>query len=209
MWLSPLRHGQLTKCNSEAEPVTTESCHAKATDSIRKLSELKEKCDRVHQKATSFTRDPASKSEWHDRIAPYQALLIATKSISISANAQVDFQDALKKVWECVRSFLKYLRGLLPISREGMIPLIITAQCRMDFFKQVPWLEGFGLNCLGDLAMYRMAVEADPENRDPWRVASERWYKEAKEENILRPIFRDSWSGRVPQSDGDDVISGH
>ncbi|KAK1981035.1 hypothetical protein LZ30DRAFT_100080 [Colletotrichum cereale] len=151
----------------------------KATDSIRELSKLKEKCDRVHKKATSSTRVPASKSEWHDLIAPYQALLIATKSGPISANEQVQCQAVLG-VWECVQSFLEHLLELLPTSREGTLPLITTAQCCMDFLlEHLPCLKGFGLHCLGDLAKYRMEVEIEPTSRKRWQEASKRWHEEA------------------------------
>ncbi|KAK1990882.1 hypothetical protein LX36DRAFT_378989 [Colletotrichum falcatum] len=171
---------------TECEPRdTTESCDANATESINSLRVLIKK-GKV-EVAPHF--GSASKS-WDNLIAPYQALLAATEGVGqfasdilISSDTQTECQAALEEAWGCVRSFLVSLSHQLPESRHGMLPLITTAQCRMDFFlKDVPCLKAFGLDCLGRLATYRAEIETDPETRNRWMTASERWYNEAKRE---------------------------
>ncbi|KDN65894.1 hypothetical protein CSUB01_11168 [Colletotrichum sublineola] len=131
-----------TKCQSGSKG-TTESCDANATESTKARGELQRKCN---VGASSRWVCSVSKSEWHDHIAPYQALLYATEGVgqgaccvSVSAHIRIECQAALGEALKCVQLFLDHLLGHLPASREGILALVTTTACRMDFFlKHVP-----------------------------------------------------------------------
>jgi len=80
-----------------------------------------------------------------------------------------------------IHSFLELLRCRLPSSREYMRTFIYFAYHMMALlFETVPSFEETWIECLGDLARYRTAIEDDdPRERDIWAGISQYWYRMA------------------------------
>lgn len=80
-----------------------------------------------------------------------------------------------------IHSFLELLRKRLPGSLEHMLTFIYLAYSMMTLLlESIPAFEGTWIECLGDLARYRMAVEeVDMRDRDTWSAVSRYWYGRA------------------------------
>jgi hypothetical protein len=80
-----------------------------------------------------------------------------------------------------IHSFLELLRYRLPDSLEFMISFIYTAYQMMSLlYETVPAFKNTWIECLGDLARYRMAIEdEDVRDRENWTNVSRFWYTKA------------------------------
>ncbi|EPE06809.1 telomerase-binding protein est1a [Ophiostoma piceae UAMH 11346] len=77
-----------------------------------------------------------------------------------------------------IHSFLELLRHHLPEAREHMITFIYTAYSIIALlYESVDAFRDTWIECLGDLARYRVAIEDDNQRvRDAWTQVSRRWY---------------------------------
>ncbi|KAK2813448.1 hypothetical protein FQN49_008308 [Arthroderma sp. PD_2] len=84
-----------------------------------------------------------------------------------------------------VHSFLELLRHRLPGSLEHMISFIYTAYSMMTLLlESVPAFVNIWIECLGDLARYRMAVEeVDLHDRENWAEVARYWYRMAADKS--------------------------
>lgn len=80
-----------------------------------------------------------------------------------------------------IHAFLELLRSRLPETLEHMLSFVYLAYSMMALLKETvsdfmeTWIE-----CLGDLARYRMAIEeADLRDRECWSATARTWYNEA------------------------------
>ncbi|KAM3552612.1 hypothetical protein ARSEF4850_007315 [Beauveria asiatica] len=81
-----------------------------------------------------------------------------------------------------IQSFLELLRKRLPGSREHMLTFLAVAYGIMTLqHETIPEFAGSWLECLGDLARYRMAIEDDAFEREIWTSASRSWYSTGSE----------------------------
>ena len=90
------------------------------------------------------------------------------------------------RMWQrAIYAFLEVLRHRLPESRDHMLAFINIAYSMMALlYETVPAFEDTWIECLGDLARYRMAVEADdPEDREVWSGVARFWYDKATDHN--------------------------
>ncbi|KAF3482378.1 uncharacterized protein GIQ15_05137 [Arthroderma uncinatum] len=80
-----------------------------------------------------------------------------------------------------VHSFLELLRHRLPGSLEHMVSFIYISYSMMTLLlESVPVFVHIWIECLGDLARYRMAVEeTDPQERENWAEVARYWYRMA------------------------------
>jgi len=86
-----------------------------------------------------------------------------------------------------IHSFLERLRHRLPDSLEYMLAFICLAYQMMGLlFETVPSFEDTWIECLGDLARYRMAIEdEDLRDREIWAGVARTWYSKAADRNPL------------------------
>ncbi|OQE92683.1 hypothetical protein PENNAL_c0007G09508 [Penicillium nalgiovense] len=79
-----------------------------------------------------------------------------------------------------VHSFLELLRQKLPGSMEYMLDFIYLSYSMITLLlESVPDFRETWIECLGDLARYRMAVEEfDKKDRDLWAGVSRHWYNQ-------------------------------
>ncbi|KAB8349816.1 hypothetical protein FH972_023829 [Carpinus fangiana] len=80
-----------------------------------------------------------------------------------------------------IHNFLELLRRHLPHSMEFMLAFIYLAYQMMALlFETVPSYEDTWIECLGDLARYRMAIEEeDLRDREIWTGVAKTWYFKA------------------------------
>ncbi|KAL9081889.1 MAG: hypothetical protein Q9159_006939 [Coniocarpon cinnabarinum] len=84
-----------------------------------------------------------------------------------------------------IHNFLELLRHRLPDSLEYMLAFIYLAYQMMALlFETVPTFEDTWIECLGDLARYRMAIEdEDIRDRENWTNVARYWYMRAADKN--------------------------
>ena len=82
-----------------------------------------------------------------------------------------------------IHSFLELLRHKLPESLEHMLTFIYIAYSMIAvLYETVPIFEDTWMECLGDLARYRMAIEDDDiSDRETWTCVSRCWYVKASD----------------------------
>jgi hypothetical protein len=80
-----------------------------------------------------------------------------------------------------IHSFLELLRHRLPASLDHMLAFIYLAYSMMALlYETVPAFEDTWIECLGDLARYRMAIEDDDiRDREVWTGVARHWYSKA------------------------------
>ncbi|KZL84051.1 hypothetical protein CI238_13367 [Colletotrichum incanum] len=86
-----------------------------------------------------------------------------------------------------IQEFLDLLRGNLPASMKHMLSFIYLTYPMMlslyELYKEAPTFKSIWIECLGDLARYRMAIEDDdPRVREKWKSVSRLWYTMASDE---------------------------
>ncbi|EPS34641.1 hypothetical protein PDE_09605 [Penicillium oxalicum 114-2] len=79
-----------------------------------------------------------------------------------------------------IQSFLELFRRRLPESREFLLNFLYMAYSMMTLLlESVPAFRHFWIECLGELARYRIAVEpSDARERELWAGVSRHWYAE-------------------------------
>ena len=84
-----------------------------------------------------------------------------------------------------IHSFLELLRHRLPGSLEHTLTFLYLAYSMMTLLlESVPAFEDTWIECLGDLARYRMAVEeSDMRDREAWAGVARYWYHQAADKN--------------------------
>lgn len=84
-----------------------------------------------------------------------------------------------------IHSFLELLRHRLPDSLEHTLTFLYLAYSMMTLLlESVPAFEDTWIECLGDLARYRMAVEeSDLRDRETWAGVARYWYHQAADKN--------------------------
>ncbi|KAI9894550.1 MAG: hypothetical protein M1814_001904 [Vezdaea aestivalis] len=86
------------------------------------------------------------------------------------------------RMWRhAIHSFLELLRHRLPDSKDHMLAFIYIAYSMMALlFETVKAFEDTWIECLGDLARYRMAIEDDDvRDREVWMEVASFWYTKA------------------------------
>ena len=84
-----------------------------------------------------------------------------------------------------IHSFLELLRHRLPDSLDHMLAFVYLAYSMMALLMEsVPSFEETWIECLGDLARYRMAIEeADLRDREVWSGVARMWYNKAADKS--------------------------
>src|ERR1700728_2437383 len=84
-----------------------------------------------------------------------------------------------------IHSFLELLRHRLPDSLDHMLTFVYLAYSMMALLMEsVLSFEETWIECLGDLARYRVAIEeADLRDREIWSGIARMWYSKAVDES--------------------------
>ena len=155
---------------------------------------VEKKCvEIVAQQASSNKR--LENQQWKALVALHRTLLQEHHDF-FSASQHPTASDALKKLavkyamparmWRHgIHAFLELLRHRLPDSMEHMLSFIYLSYSMMALLKEsVPSFVETWIECLGDLARYRMAIEdSDPRDREIWSNVARTWYNEAADKS--------------------------
>lgn len=90
------------------------------------------------------------------------------------------------RMWKhAIHSFLEVLRHHMPKAIDYMLHFIYLAYSMMALlYETVPAFEDTWIECLGDLARYRMAIEEeDMRDRETWGGVARFWYGKASDKN--------------------------
>lgn len=152
------------------------------------------KCIKLDAAHMSGSRN-LSFEQWQALFAVHRTLLYEHHDF-LSASQHPSSSSSLRKLatkysmparmWKHgIHSFLEVLRRRLPTSLDYMLQFIYLAyQTVTLLYETVPSFEDTWIECLGDLARYRMAVEdIDMRDREIWGGVARDWYSKTSNRN--------------------------
>ena len=155
---------------------------------------VEKKCVEIDQQQAS-TANKLSDEQWQALIALHHTLLhehhdffLASQHPSSSpALRRLAVKYAMPaRMWRHgIHSFLELLRHRLPDSLDHMLAFVYLAYSMMALLMEsVPSFEETWIECLGDLAHYRMAIEeADLRDHEVWSGVARMWYNKAADKS--------------------------
>ncbi|KAK5953876.1 hypothetical protein OHC33_005147 [Knufia fluminis] len=152
---------------------------------------VEKKCiEIVSQQAQNPTK--LSKEQWQALIALHRTLLNEHHDFFSASHHPVTETHELRelaaryampaRMWRHgIHAFLELLRHRLPESLEHMLSFVYLSYSMMALLMEtVPDFLETWIECLGDLARYRMAIEeADLRDREIWSSTARTWYNQA------------------------------
>ncbi|KAJ2896494.1 hypothetical protein MKZ38_005482 [Zalerion maritima] len=177
----------------ETRPVSQERLEAEVADIYASVGMVESKCIEVNNSQSQNFSRAFSNAQWQALITLHRTVLhehhdyfLASQHPSASpALRQLPSEYAmLARMWIYgIHSLLELLRHRLPASLEHMLRFIYLGYSMVAvLYETVPDLAHIWIECLGDLARYRMAVEdEDPHDREVWTGVSRRWYSMASD----------------------------
>ncbi|KAL9004272.1 MAG: hypothetical protein Q9188_002907 [Gyalolechia gomerana] len=182
----------------ETRPISHDQLVVEVKGIYAGLVIVEQKCKEVDEKqsAAALEGDPTRKAslsneQWQALIALHKTLLhehhdffLASQhpSASPTLSKLAGKYSMPARMWRHgIHSFLEVLRHRLPGSSDHMLAFIYIAYSMMALlYETVPAFEETWIECLGDLARYRMAIEEhDVQDREIWGGVARFWYSKA------------------------------
>ena len=210
---TPGDHGSAMLLQPETRPITQEQLVNEVKGIYAGLVMVEKKCVEVirvdspymiHSLPTfvsqidqqqSSTTNKLSNEQWQALIALHRTLLHEHHDFFL-ASQHPSSSPALRRLatkyamparmWRHgIHSFLELLRHRLPDSLDHMLAFVYLAYSMMALLMEsVPSFEETWIECLGDLARYRMAIEeADLRDREVWSGVARMWYNKAADKS--------------------------
>ena len=190
------------------QPETRPISHAQLVVEVKGIYHglvmVEQKCIEVDEKqlAAALERDPLKKTDlkdgqWQALIALHKTLLhehhdffLASQHPSASPplSKLASKYTMPARMWRHgIHAFLEVLRHRLPASLDHMLAFIYIAYSMMALlYETVTTFEDTWIECLGDLARYRMAIEdSNTGDREIWGAVARSWYNKAADR---RPV---------------------
>jgi len=178
----------------ETRPLTQEQLVNEVRGIYAGLVMVERKCIEIDQEK-ALTTNPLSNEQWQALIALHRTLIHEHHDFFL-ASQHPSSSPALRRLatkyamparmWRHgIHSFLELLRHQFPDSLEHMLSFVYLAYSMTALLiESVPTFEETWIECLGDLARYRMALE-DPDLRDReiWSGVARTWYNKAADES--------------------------
>jgi Est1 DNA/RNA binding domain len=155
---------------------------------------VEKKCVEIDQQQAATT-NKLTNEQWQALIALHRTLLHEHHDFFL-ASQHPSSSPALKRLatkyamparmWRHgIHSFLELLRHRLPDSLDHMLSFVYLAYSMMALLMEsVPSFEETWIECLGDLARYRMAIEeVDMRDREVWAGVARMWYDKAADKS--------------------------
>lgn len=179
----------------KTNPISQDQLVAEVKGIYAGLVMVETKCIEVDDAQSSNTdaQSKLSNEQWQALIALHRTLLhehhdffLATQHPSASAALKrLASKYAMPaRMWKHgVHSFLELLRHRLPGTLDHMLSFLYLAYSMMALlFETVPAFQDTWIECCGDLARYRMAIEDDDvRHREVWANVSRYWYSKASD----------------------------
>ncbi|PGH13930.1 hypothetical protein AJ79_03345 [Helicocarpus griseus UAMH5409] len=178
----------------ETRPISEQQLINEVRGIYAGLVMVEKKCVEIDQQQ-SQSKNVLTNDQWQALIALHRTLLhehhdffLASQHPSASpALRRLASKYAMPaRMWRHgIHSFLELLRHRLPRSLDHMLVFIYTAYSMMALLMEsVPAFEETWIECLGDLARYRMAVEEnDIHDREVWAGVARYWYNKAADKS--------------------------
>lgn len=182
----------------ETRPISHDQLVVEVKGIYAGLVLVEQKCKEVDEKqsAAALERDPTRKAllsneQWQALIALHKTLLhehhdffLASQhpSASPTLSKLAGKYSMPARMWRHgIHAFLEVLRHRLPASSDHMLAFIYIAYSMMALlYETVSAFEETWIECLGDLARYRMAIEEhDVQDREIWGGVARFWYSKA------------------------------
>lgn len=174
----------------ETRPISQEQLVNEVKGIYSGLVMVEKKCVEICQQQNQST-NKLSNEQWQALIALHRTLLHEHHDFFL-ASQHPTASPALRRLptkyamparmWRHgIHSFLELLRHRLPQSLEHMLSFVYLAYQMMGLLMEsVPTFHETWIECLGDLARYRMAIEeADMRDRENWSNVARMWYNKA------------------------------
>lgn len=175
-------------------PITEEQLINEVRGIYTGLVMVEKKCIEIDRQQAQ-TKAELSQAQWRVLVSVHRTLLYEHHDFFL-ASQHPSAGPVLKhlatkyampaRMWRYgVHSFLELLRQKLPGSMEYMLDFIYLSYSMMTLLlESVPDFKETWVECLGDLARYRMAVEEfDKRDRDLWAGVSRHWYNQDADRN--------------------------
>ena len=178
----------------ETNPITEEQLINEVRGIYAGLVMVEKKCIEIDKQQTE-SKAELSGSQWQALISLHRTLLyehhdffLASQHPSASPVLKrlADKYAMPARMWRYgIHSFLELLRQKLPESLDYMLNFINLAYSMMTLLLEtVSAFRDTWIECLGDLARYRMAVEeSDMRDREVWAGVSRYWYNQDADRN--------------------------
>lgn len=178
----------------ETRPITQEQLVNEVKGIYAGLVMVEKKCVEIDQQQAATT-NKLTNEQWQALIALHRTLLHEHHDFFL-ASQHPSSSPALKRLatkyamparmWRHgIHSFLELLRHRLPDSLDHMLSFVYLAYSMMALLMEsVPSFEETWIECLGDLARYRMAIEeVDLRDREVWAGVARMWYDKAADKS--------------------------
>ena len=172
----------------ETRSITPEELAKEVRSIYAGLTMVESKCIHVDRAQAADKGSVLSGEHWTALVTLHRVLLHEHHDFML-ASQHPSASDALKRLatkysmparmWKHgVHSMLELLRQHLPGSLDFMMQFIYIAYSMFGLLLEtVPTFQRTWLECLGDIARYRMAIEEeDIRDRDNWAATSRKWY---------------------------------
>jgi hypothetical protein len=174
----------------EFSPISQEQLAADVKGIYAGLVMVEAKCINIDAQKASHPHEELSTEQWQALVALHRTLLFEHHDFLMatqhpSANpASIGLAQKYSmpaRMWRHgIYAFLEVLKHRRPYSQEYMLAFIYLAYQMMSLLLEtVPGFTDTWIECLGDLARYRMAIEEDREILMVWVGVAGRWYVKA------------------------------
>lgn len=176
----------------DSSPISQEQLAAEVKGIYAGLVMVEAKCINIDAAQAADTSSQLGQEQWQALIALHRTLLYEHHDF-LMATQHPSATPALRnlatkytmpaRMWKHgIHAFLEVLRHRRPESQDYMLAFIYLAYQMMALlFETVPSFIDTWIECLGDLARYRMAIEEDKEAHAQWGAVAARWYSMASD----------------------------
>ncbi|KAI6793538.1 hypothetical protein KC361_g6101 [Hortaea werneckii] len=178
----------------EALPISQDQLAAEVKGIYAGLIMVESKCINIDAAQASECPTKLAREQWQALVALHRTLLYEHYDF-LMATQHPFATDELKalparycmpaRMWKhAIHSFLEVLRHRRPDSHEYMLAFVyLTYQMMALLLETVPSFEDTWVECLGDLARYRMAIEEDRDLYSHWAGVASLWYIKATDKH--------------------------
>ena len=171
----------------EFSPISQEQLAAEVKGIYAGLVMVEAKCINIDTQKASHPEEKLSAEQWQALVALHRTLLYEHHDF-LMATQHPSANPALlglatkysmpARMWKHgIHAFLEVLRHRRPESQEYMLAFIYLAYQMVSLLLEtVPNFTDTWIECLGDLARYRMAIEEEREIHTIWGGVAGRWY---------------------------------
>ncbi|KAF7197900.1 hypothetical protein HII31_00772 [Pseudocercospora fuligena] len=176
----------------DSSPISQEQLAAEVKGIYAGLVMVEAKCINIDAAQAADPKSHLGPEQWQALIALHRTLLYEHHDF-LMATQHPSATPALRglaakysmpaRMWKHgIHAFLEVLRHRRPDSQDYMLAFIYLAYQMMALlFETVPSFTDTWIECLGDLARYRMAIEEEKEAHATWGGVAARWYTMASD----------------------------